>query len=202
MANIYYDQDADLSLLNCKQVAIIGYGSQWHAHSLNLKDSGVSVVVGLHQTSKSRAKAAAEGLRVQSVTDAAKESDIVMMLVPDPYAPKIYKDSIELHMSAGKTLMFAHGFNIRFGQIVPPKDVDVSMIAPKAPGHRMREVFQQGLGVRRWSPCTRTRAARRRQWRWRTPKASARRARRSSRRPSPRKPRPTCSASRRCCAAA
>ncbi|MBI5879645.1 MAG: ketol-acid reductoisomerase [Chloroflexi bacterium] len=147
MANIYSDKDADLSLLNGKTVAIIGYGSQGHAHALNLRDSGVKVVVGLHETSTSRAKALAEGLRVLSVADAAKEADVVMMLVPDPYAPKIYKDSVEPYMTPGKTLMFAHGFNIRFGQIVPSKDVDVSMIAPKAPGHRMREVFQAGQGV-------------------------------------------------------
>jgi ketol-acid reductoisomerase len=147
VAKIYYDQDADLGQLKGKKVAIIGYGSQGHAHALNLKDSGVDVVVGLADGSKSRAKAEAAGLRVLSVADAAKEADIVMMLVPDQTCAKVYRDSVAPHMSAGKTLMFAHGFNIRFGQVIAPKDVDVSMIAPKAPGHRMREVFVEGMGV-------------------------------------------------------
>jgi ketol-acid reductoisomerase len=147
VAKIYYDQDADLGQLKGKKVAIIGYGSQGHAHALNLKDSGVDVVVGLAEGSKSRARAEAAGLRVVSVADAAKEADIVMMLVPDQTCAKVYRDSVAPHMRAGKTLMFAHGFNIRFGQVIAPKDVDVSMIAPKAPGHRMREVFVEGMGV-------------------------------------------------------
>jgi len=147
VAKIYYDQDADLGVLKGKKVAIIGYGSQGHAHALNLKDSGVDVVVGLADGSKSRAKAEAAGLRVLPVADAAKEADIVMMLVPDQTCAKVYRDSVAPHMRAGNTLMFAHGFNIRFGQVIAPKDVDVSMIAPKAPGHRMREVFVEGMGV-------------------------------------------------------
>ena len=147
MAKIYYDQDADLGALKGKKVAIIGYGSQGHAHALNLKDSGVDVVVGLAEGSKSRAKAQAAGLRVLSVADAAKEADIVMMLVPDQTCAKVYRDSVAPHMRAGKTLMFAHGFNIRFGQVIAPADVDVSMIAPKAPGHRVRELFTDGMGV-------------------------------------------------------
>ncbi len=147
MAKLYYDQDADLSLLNGKTVAIIGYGSQGHAHALNLRDSGVSVVVGLHAGSKSWAKAEAEGLTVLSVADAAAKADVIMMLVPDTLQAKIYAESIESHLKPGDTLMFAHGFNIRYEQIKPPAFVDVSMVAPKAPGHRVREVFQEGAGT-------------------------------------------------------
>jgi len=147
MATIWYDKDADVSRLKGRTVAIIGYGSQGHAHALNLRDSGVSVVVGLHATSKSAAKAKAEGLTVLSVDEAAKRADIVMILTPDTGQKKLYDSSIVPHLKAGKTLMFAHGFNIRFGQIVPPADVDVSMVAPKAPGHRVRELFQEGEGT-------------------------------------------------------
>ncbi len=149
MANIYYDNDADLSLLDGKKIAVIGYGSQGHAHALNLRDSGADVRVGLHSGSKSRAKAEAEGLRVMSVADACAEADVIMLLAPDTKQPTIYKESIESHLAPGKTLMFGHGFNIRFGQIIPPEFVDVSMIAPKAPGHRMRELFVEGVGT----PC-------------------------------------------------
>src|SRR5437870_7541594 len=117
MAKIYYDQDADLAALKGKKVAIIGYGSQGHAHALNLKDSGVDVRVGLHEGSKSRAKAEADGLKVLSVSEAAKEADIIMMLVPDQTCGPVYRDSVAQHMTPGKTLMFAHGFNIRFGQV-------------------------------------------------------------------------------------
>jgi ketol-acid reductoisomerase len=147
MATIYYDKDADLSLIQSKNVAIIGYGSQGHAHALNLKDSGVNVVVGLADGSKSRPKAQAAGLEVKSVADAAKWADVIMILVPDTTAPKLYRDSIAPHLGAGKTLMFAHGFNIRFGTVDVPKNVDVSMIAPKAPGHRVRELFVEGGGT-------------------------------------------------------
>ena len=147
MAKIYYKEDADLGLLNGKRVGIVGYGSQGHAHALNLRDNGVDVVVALHAGSASRAKAEAEGLRVESVAEAAKESDFIMMLVPDTMQGSIYKESIEPHLDSSKTLMFAHGFNIHFGEIKPPPDVDVSMIAPKAPGHRVREVFVEGQGV-------------------------------------------------------
>ncbi|MCA1553445.1 MAG: ketol-acid reductoisomerase, partial [Chloroflexi bacterium] len=147
MAKIYYDADANLDLLNGKKIAVVGYGSQGHAHALNLRDSGVDVRVGLHEGSKSRAKAESDGLKVMSVADAAKEAEVIMMLVPDQTAHSVYEQSVAPQLTAGKTLMFAHGFNIRFGQVVPPKDVDVSMIAPKAPGHRMREVFVQGQGV-------------------------------------------------------
>ncbi len=147
MAKLYYDHDADLNRLKGRKIAIIGYGSQGHAHALNLKDSGMDVVVGLHEGSKSRAKAEAAGLTVKSVSEAAKESQIIMILTPDVGQKDLYDKEIAPHMTTGKTLMFGHGFNIRYGRIVPPKDVDVSMIAPKAPGHRVREVFVDGGGV-------------------------------------------------------
>jgi ketol-acid reductoisomerase len=147
MATIYYDKDADLSLIQSKNVAIIGYGSQGHAHALNLKDSGVNVAVGLAEGSKSKAKAQAAGLDVKTVADAAKWADVIMILVPDTTAPKLYRESIAPHLGAGKTVMFAHGFNIRFGTVDVPKNVDVSMIAPKAPGHRVRELFTEGGGT-------------------------------------------------------
>ncbi len=147
MANLYYDKDADLALIQSKKVAIIGYGSQGHAHALNLRDSGVSVVVGLPEGSASRAKAEKDGLTVKTPAEAAAWADVIMILAPDTRQPKLYKEAIEPHLTAGKTLMFAHGFNIRFGAIKPPKNVDVTMIAPKAPGHRVREVFVEGGGT-------------------------------------------------------
>ena len=147
MATIYYDKDADLGRLAGRKVAVIGYGSQGHAHALNLRDSGVDVRVGLYPDSKSWAKAEEAGLTVKSVDQAAAEADIIMMVIPDQTQARVYKASIEPYLTPGKTLMFAHGFNIRFGQIVPPAGVDVSMIAPKAPGHRVREVYQDGQGT-------------------------------------------------------
>jgi len=147
MANMYHEDAADLALIRSKKVAIIGYGSQGHAHALNLRDSGVQVRVGLPQTSESRAKAQAAGLTVASVADAAAWADVIMMLVPDTAQPAVYKRDIAPHLSPGKTLMFAHGFNIRFETITPPANIDVSMIAPKAPGHRVREVFVEGGGT-------------------------------------------------------
>ncbi len=147
MATIYYDKDADLSRLEGRRVAIIGYGSQGHAHALNLRDSGVDVVVGLYPGSKSWPKAEAEGLKVMSVAEAAQWADMIMMLIPDTVQPSVYKEAIAPYLAAGQTLMFAHGFNIRFHQIVPPPDVDVSMVAPKAPGHRLREVYVEGVGT-------------------------------------------------------
>lgn len=147
MANLYYDNAADLGLIQGKKVAIIGYGSQGHAHSLNLRDSGVAVRVGLQEGSASRAKAEKEGLTVNSPFDAAAWADVIMILAPDTKQPKLYRESIEPNLKPGKTLMFAHGFNIRFGSIKPPAFVDVSMIAPKAPGHRVREVFTEGGGT-------------------------------------------------------
>jgi ketol-acid reductoisomerase len=147
MAKRYYEKDGNLSRFQGKTVAIIGYGSQGHAHALNLRDSGVKVVVGLHGSSKSNAKAAAAGLKVLPVSDAAKEADVIMVLVPDHIQADLYEKEIAPHMAKGKTLMFAHGFSIHFGQIKPPANVDVTMIAPKAPGHRVRELFTEGVGV-------------------------------------------------------
>jgi len=147
MTKTYHDQDADLSLIQGKKVAIIGYGSQGHAHSLNLKDSGVDVRIGLPATSRSIKKARAAGLEVLSVADAAKWADVIMILAPDTSQAAIYNEQVAPFMGKGKTLMFAHGFNIRYGTIVPAKDIDVSMVAPKAPGHRVREVFTEGGGV-------------------------------------------------------
>ncbi|MCS7251005.1 MAG: ketol-acid reductoisomerase [Anaerolineae bacterium] len=147
MARIYYDADADLGLLNGRRIAVLGYGSQGHAHALNLKDSGCDVCVGLYPGSKSWPKAQADGLPVYEVPEAVRRSDIIVMLVPDPAQPALYREAVAPNLAPGKTLMFAHGFNIRFGQIVPPPDVDVSMVAPKSPGHRMREVFREGGGV-------------------------------------------------------
>ena len=147
MANVYYENDADLSLLAGKTVGVIGYGSQGHAHALSLKDSGVNVVVGLYQGSSSWPKAEEAGLRVATVAEVAQEADMMMMLVPDHLQSRIYRESIQPHLGTGKTLMFAHGFNIHYQQILPPPEVDVSMVAPKAPGHRMREIFTRGSGV-------------------------------------------------------
>jgi ketol-acid reductoisomerase len=147
MATIYYDKDADLSLIRSKKVAVIGYGSQGHAHALNLKDSGVTVAVGLPETSRSRAKATAAGLTVKTVADAAAWADVIMVLVPDTTQASLYRDAIAPNLADGKTLMFAHGFNIRFGTIQPPAGVDVSMIAPKSPGHRVRELYVEGGGT-------------------------------------------------------
>ena len=147
MAKVYYKEDADISRLNGKRVGVIGYGSQGHAHALNLRDNGVDVTVGLLPTSASRAKAEAEGLRVATPAEATKESDVIMVLAPDTAQRSIYNESIEPNLDSSKTLMFAHGFNIHFGEINPPADVDVTMIAPKAPGHRVREVFVDGQGV-------------------------------------------------------
>src|SRR5207249_9589566 len=147
MATMYYDDAADLSLIQGRKVGIIGYGSQGHAHALNLKDSGVSVRVGLPATSRSRAKAQAAGVAVVDVAEVTKWADVVMMLIPDTTQPKVYREEIEPNLSAGSVLMFAHGFNIRFGTINVRSDVDVSMVAPKSPGHRVRELFVEGAGT-------------------------------------------------------
>src|SRR5215510_1281253 len=147
MATMYYDKDADLSLIRERKVGIIGYGSQGHAHALNLKDSGVSVRVGLPATSRSRAKAQAAGLTVGDVGDVAKWADVVMILIPDHVQGKIYRESIEPNLQPGNMLMFAHGFNIRFGAITPRADLDVAMVAPKSPGHRVRELYVEGAGT-------------------------------------------------------
>lgn len=149
MAQLFYDTDADLSLLSGKTVAIIGYGSQGHAHALNLKDSGIQVVVGLYEGSRSAEKAKADGLEVLPVAEACAKADWIMILLPDEVQKTVYAESIAPHLSKGKVLSFAHGFNIRFGLIVPPADVDVVMIAPKGPGHTVRWEYQNGQGV----PC-------------------------------------------------
>jgi ketol-acid reductoisomerase len=147
MAKLFYDNDADLERLKGRPVAIIGFGSQGHAHALNLQESGLDVRVGLYEASRSWGKAREAGLNVMGVEEAVVEAQVVMILTPDTGQAALYSEHVAPHLSAGKTLMFAHGFNIRFGQIVPPKDVDVSMVAPKAPGHRVREVYQAGGGV-------------------------------------------------------
>ena len=148
-ARIFYQQDCDINVLKGKRVAIIGYGSQGHAHALNLKESGVDVVVGLYEGSKSWAKAEQQGLTVMTTEEAAMTSDIIMILIPDEKQAALYKKSIEPYLTEGKTLAFAHGFNIHFGCIVPPKNVNVIMIAPKAPGHTVRSEYQAGKGT----PC-------------------------------------------------
>jgi ketol-acid reductoisomerase len=147
MAEMYYETDANMELLKDKTIGIIGYGSQGHAHALNLKDSGLTVIVGLYEGSSSWTKAEQDGLRVATVSEVSLEADIIMMLVPDHLQASIYKESIHPHMLPGKTLMFAHGFNIHYDAIVAPDYVDVSMVAPKAPGHRMRQVYTKGSGV-------------------------------------------------------
>src|SRR5436189_4071458 len=147
MATMIYDDAADLAIIRGKKVAILGYGSQGHAHALNLKDSGVDVRVGLAASSRSRDKARAAGLTVGEPGDVAKWADVVMVLVPDTTQAQLYKEQIAPNLSPGNMLMFAHGFNIRFGTIVPRPDIDVAMVAPKAPGHRVRELFQEGAGT-------------------------------------------------------
>ncbi len=147
MARMYYDSDANLDLFKEKTVAIIGYGSQGHAHALNLKDSGVNVVVGLYAGSKSVAKATSEDLKVLSVAEASAAADLIMVLLPDEAQKSVYLEEIKPNLKAGKALAFAHGFNIHFGQVVPPEDVDVIMVAPKGPGHLVRRTYAQGEGV-------------------------------------------------------
>ena len=149
MANIYYQEDCNLAMLDGKTIAVIGYGSQGHAHALNAKESGCNVIIGLYEGSKSWAKAEAQGFEVYTAAEAAKKADIIMILINDELQAKMYKESIEPNLEPGNMLMFAHGFNIHFGQIVPPADVDVTMIAPKGPGHTVRSEYQAGKGV----PC-------------------------------------------------
>ena len=149
MATIFYDKDANPELIKSKKVAIVGFGSQGHAHALNLKDSGVDVTVALRPGSKNWAKAESAGLKVASVADATQWADVIMMLAPDTSQAEIYTESVEPYLTEGKTLMFAHGFNIRYGTITPPANVDVTMVAPKAPGHRVRETYTEGGGT----PC-------------------------------------------------
>jgi ketol-acid reductoisomerase len=147
MATVFYDRDADLSLILGRKVAVLGYGSQGHAHALNLRDSGVQVRVGLAPTSASRRRALEEQLVVSSVADASAWANVIMVLVPDTAQPALFRDAIRPHLESGKTLMFAHGFNVRFGTLDLPSDIDVSMIAPKSPGHRVRELYVEGAGT-------------------------------------------------------
>jgi ketol-acid reductoisomerase len=147
VAELFYEDDADLSIIQGRKVAVIGYGSQGHAHALSLRDSGVDVRVGLADGSKSKAKAESEGLRVVDPATAAAEADVIMMLVPDHVARKVYAESVEPNLKAGDALFFAHGFNIRFGYITPPANVDVCMVAPKGPGHLVRREYVAGRGV-------------------------------------------------------
>src|SRR5438445_8269793 len=148
-ATIYYDDDADVGLLDGRKVAVLGYGSQGHAHALNLKDSGVDVRVGLRDGSSSRAKAEAAGLKVSSIEDAAAEADLIMILLPDTEQRDVYEQSIAPNLSSGDAIFFAHGFNVRFGQITAPAGIDVAMVAPKGPGHLVRRTYDEGGGV----PC-------------------------------------------------
>lgn len=147
MADLYYEDDADLSIIQGKKVAIIGYGSQGHAHALSLRDSGVEITVGLAEGSKSRAKAEAEGLKVATVAEAAAWADVIMILTPDQVQAQVYTESIAEHLEEGNALFFGHGFNIRFGFIQPPANVDVALVAPKAPGHTVRREFEAGRGI-------------------------------------------------------
>ena len=147
MADLYYEDDADLSIIQGKKVAVIGYGSQGHAHALSLRDSGVEVIVGLAEGSKSRAKAEAEGLKVATVAEAAAWADVIMILTPDQVQAQVYTESIAEHLEEGNALFFGHGFNIRFGFIQPPANVDVALVAPKAPGHTVRREFEAGRGI-------------------------------------------------------
>ena len=147
MAKIFYQEDCNLSLLEGKTIAVIGYGSQGHAHALNAKESGCNVIIGLYEGSKSWAKAVAQGFEVYTAAEAAKKADIIMILINDELQAKMYKESIEPNLEPGNMLMFAHGFNIHFGQIVPPADVDVTMVAPKGPGHTVRSEYHAGKGV-------------------------------------------------------
>jgi ketol-acid reductoisomerase len=148
-AEVFYDDDADLALIQSKKVAVLGYGSQGHAHALSLRDSGVDVRIGLPAGSKTRAKVEADGLRVVTPAEAAAEADVIMILAPDTVQRKLYKDDVEPHLTDGKALLFGHGLNIRFGLITPPAGVDVAMVAPKGPGHLVRRQFVDGKGV----PC-------------------------------------------------
>ena len=198
MAKIYYQSDCNLDVLKGKTVAIVGYGSQGHAHALNLHESGVNVVVALYEGSKSWAKAEAAGLKVMTTAEAAKIADVIMILINDERQADMYKKDIAPYLTAGKALAFAHGFNIHFGQIVPPADVDVFMIAPKGPGHTVRSEYVEGKGV----PCL---VAIHQDATGRAldvALASAAPVPACWRPPSRLKPKPTCLVSRLCCAAA
>ncbi len=201
MANVYYEKDADRSLIADRKVAILGYGSQGHAHALNLKESGIDVRVGLREGSSSRQKAEEAGLAVASLADATAEADVIMVLLPDTEQRRIYEESIAPNLDDGDALFFAHGFNIRFEQIVPPAGIDVAMVAPKGPGHLVRRTYTEGGGV----PCLiavhqdATGEAKGLALAYADAIGGARAG--CSRPRSPRRPRPISSASRSCCAA-
>ena len=199
---VFYDKDTDLSLIKGKTVAIIGYGSQGHAHAQNLNDSGVKVVVGLRKGGASWDKVGKAGLTVMEVNDAVKAADVVMILLPDEDIAAVYKNNVEPNIKQGASLAFAHGFNVHYNQVVPRADLDVWMVAPKAPGHTVRNTYTQGGGVPTWSPCTRTSPARPVIWPCRMPWPMVAVRLASSRPTSRKRPRPTCSANKPCCAAA
>lgn len=195
--HVYYDKDCDLSLIQAKKVTIVGYGSQGHAHANNLKESGVDVTVALRKGSSSAAKAEAAGLKVASVPEACKTADVVMILAPDENQKAIYEQEVEPNLKEGATLAFAHGFNIHYNQIEPRKDLDVIMIAPKAPGHTVRSEFVKGGGIPDLIAIHQDASGNAKGWRSLTLQALAVAAAVSSRRPSRMKPKRTCSASRR-----
>ena len=200
---VYYDKDADLSLIKGKNVTIIGYGSQGHAHAQNLNDSGVKVTVGLRKGGASWPKVEKAGLKVAEVADAVKTADVVMILLPDEQIAAVYKNDVEPNIKQGASLAFAHGFNVHYGQVVPRDDLDVWMVAPKAPGHTVRDTYTKGGGVPHLIAVHADKSGKARDLALsvrRRPTAAARPA--SSRPTSAKKPRPICSASRPCCAAA
>ena len=195
-ATIWYEKDADLSVFDGKKVAILGYGSQGHAHALNLRDSGVDVVVGLRPTSKSVEFAKEQGLEVKPVGEAVAEADVVMILLPDQYQAAVYKKDIEPNLKPGAALAFAHGFNIHYGYIKPSEDHPVFMVAPKGPGHIVRREYAAGRGVPVVVAVEQDPDARPGRCAWLTPRLWARCVRAPSRPPSPGRPRPICSVSR------
>ena len=195
-AKIYHDKDADLKYLKGKTCAVIGYGSQGHAHALNLKDSGVKVVIGLYEGSKSAAVAKQQGLEVLSVADAAKAADVIMMTIPDTRHGETYRRDIAPHLKKGKALGVAHGFSLHFGQIVPPEDVDVFLVAPKGPGHLVRRMYTEGKGVPSLVAIHQDATARPSKSRSRGPRASAPLAPLFSRPRFAKKPRPISSANK------
>ena len=198
---VFYDKDADLSLIKGKNVTIIGYGSQGHAHALNLKDSGVNVTVGLRKNGASWNKAVNAGLTVKEVAEAVKGADVVMILLPDEQIADVYKNEVHANIKEGAALAFAHGFNVHYGAVIPRADLDVIMIAPKAPGHTVRSTYSQGGGVPHLIAVHQTSPAPPVTSPCRTPPPTAAAAPASSRPTSAKRPRPTCSASRPCCAA-
>ena len=202
MATIYYEKDTDPACSREQKIAVLGFGSQGHAHAQNLQDSGLRRAGRAPAGSSSRAKAEEAGLRVLDTADAVAEADVIMCLLPDTSHGKVYTEDIAPNLVDGNMLMFAHGFSVHFGTVVPPAGVDVTMIAPKGPGHLVRRTYEQGIGTPGLVAVSRTPRARRRSARSPTATASAARAPASSRPPSRKRPRPTCSASRPCCAAA